>query len=249
MTGEEIALPPIAGFVENTLIDWEGKLAAEVFLPGCNFRCPFCYASHLVVQPQVRETIPVEQVLASTERNRGWIDGIVISGGEPTLHATLPDLIRLFRSRKLLVKLDTNGSRPEVVSALLAEGLLAAASMDIKAPLDGDSYARATAVECEIERIQRSVELLMASGIEYEFRTTVVPTVHSMADIETIARSLAGARKYVLQQFLPMRCLDPEFQKLKPPTREFLREAAQRASRFVPCVVRGEYGGKQEIGR
>lgn len=234
-----VSLPPIAGFIQNTLIEWEGKLAAEVFLPGCNFRCPFCHASHLVHEPPIRETIPIEQILDSLSRKKGWIDGVVISGGEPTLHKTLPELIEVFRAEGLGVKLDTNGSRPEVLSALIKEGLLSAVSMDIKAPLESEAYRQAVGLKIELEPIYESTRILMNSDLEYEFRTTVVPTLHTEGDILQIARSITGARCYILQQFSPMGCLDPRFDELKPPSREFLKELANLASRHLPTRLRG----------
>ena len=154
-------LPPIRGFIESTLLDWEGKVAAVVFLPGCNFRCGYCHARHLVEPMPSDEAIPLEAVLVSFRRQRGWLDGVVISGGEPTLHPGLLDFIRQFRAKGIAVKLDTNGSRPDVLERLLALGVLDYVAMDVKAPLDG-KYAEVARAPVDLDAIRRSIELLIA---------------------------------------------------------------------------------------
>ncbi|MBL7140549.1 MAG: anaerobic ribonucleoside-triphosphate reductase activating protein [Planctomycetes bacterium] len=184
-------LPPIAGYHPTTLLDWPGRLAAIVFLPRCNFRCPFCHAGHLLGDPA--ETVPLEAVLAHLADREGWLDGVVVCGGEPTLWPTLGDLCRRFRDAGLPVKLDTNGTRPDVLAALLDAGLVDAVAMDVKAPLDA-RYARAAGVEAaDLQTLRRSIALLMASTAEVEFRTTVVPTLLAEAEIQAIGETLAAA--------------------------------------------------------
>ena len=246
MTGE---LPPIRGFIENTLIDWEGKIACEVFLPTCNLRCPFCHAGHLVINDGSLESIPVDAVTDCLDRHEGWIDGVVISGGEPTLHASLDALIEVFRAHGALVKLDTNGTRPEVIADLLSRGLLDAVSMDIKAPFD-ERYHAATATECDVAAIRRSVELLMASGIEYEFRTTVCPAFIGIEDLRDIVPVIRGAARYILQEFQPGDCLDPAMNDVAPYPRGALRQFAEELNPYVgECVVRGDWSGGGRSGR
>jgi len=185
------ALPPIAGYHSTTLLDWPGRLAAIVFLPRCNFRCPFCHAGHLLADPA--ETVPLEAVLASLAEREGWLDGVVICGGEPTLWPALGDLCRRFRDAGVGVKLDTNGTRPDVLAALVADGLVDAVAMDVKAPLDA-RYARAAGVETvDLQALRRSIAELAAAPIEVEFRTTVVPALHEEAEIEAIGETLAAA--------------------------------------------------------
>jgi pyruvate formate lyase activating enzyme len=200
--------PPIRGLIENTLIDWEGKVACEIFLPTCNLRCPFCHAGHLLTNDGSLESIPVSSVTGVLDRNRGWIDGVVISGGEPTIHLTLPALIEELRSHGALIKLDTNGTRPDVLDDLMHRGLIDAVSMDIKAPLD-DRYYEAAGVVCNLDVIRESIRLIMASGIDYEFRTTVCPDYHDLDVLIDIGRGIRGAKRYVLQPFRPGFCLDP----------------------------------------
>ncbi len=238
--------PPIRGFIENTLIDWEGKIACEVFLPTCNLRCPFCHAGHLLTNSGELESIPVSTVTDCLDRHRGWIDGVVISGGEPTLHATLDAMIEEFRRHGALIKLDTNGTRPDVIEDLIRRGLIDAISMDIKAPFDA-RYHQATRTDCDLDALRRSAQLIMASGLEYEFRTTVCPAFHDLDALLDIARAIRGARKYVLQQFRPGFCLDPVMNEVEPYSRETLREFASQLLPYVDvCLVRGDWAEERK---
>ncbi len=232
--------PPIRGFIENTLIDWEGRLACEVFLPTCNLRCPFCHAGHLITNDGELESVPVEAVTSCLDRHRGWLDGVVISGGEPTLHPNLAALIEELRSHGAMIKLDTNGTRPEVLQDLIQRGLLDAVSMDIKAPFD-ERYYGAAGTECDVAAIRRSVEMLIESGISCEFRTTVCPAFLACDDLLDIAQSIRGAKDYVLQPFKPGHCLDPALNAVEPYSRDTLREFAARLAPLVGrCWVRGD---------
>ncbi|MFO7900995.1 MAG: anaerobic ribonucleoside-triphosphate reductase activating protein [Planctomycetota bacterium] len=238
--------PPIRGFLESTLIDWEGKVACEVFLPTCNLRCPFCHAGHLVMNDGTLESIPIDAVTGLLDRQRGWVDGVVISGGEPTLHEALPAMIDEFRSHGALIKLDTNGTRPEVIERLIADGRLDAISMDVKAPFD-ERYDAATNATPDLDAIRRSVDLIMGSHLEYEFRTTVCRVFHGRGDIREIAESIAGARKYILQQFKPGDCLDPALNEVESYSRDELREFAEAARPCVElCILRGDWAGAAE---
>jgi len=184
----------IKGFIENSLLEWEGKIAAVVFLPGCNFRCPYCHAGHLVINPDARESIPLEQVLAALQRHRGWLDGVVISGGEPTLHGEeLVELVERFRAIPLRVMIETNGTRPEWLGRLMRDGLIDAASMDVKAPLTSEDYRRVVGAEADIEDVRASVRLLIEGGIEHEFRITLVPGLVGEEELRRIGPELRGA--------------------------------------------------------
>jgi len=238
-------LPPIRGFIENTLIDWEGKIACEVFLPTCNLRCPYCHAGHLITNSGELESIPVSAVTDCLDRHRGWIDGVVISGGEPTLHVGLRALIDVLRGHGAKIKLDTNGTRPDILAALFADRVIDAVSMDIKAPFDG-RYQEASATQCDVEAVRRSAEMIMRSGLEYEFRTTVCPAFTRLDDLLDIAVALRGARKYVLQQFVRGICIDAAMNEVEPYTRETLREfAARLGPYFGLCVVRGDWAERR----
>lgn len=233
-------LPSIKGFTPSTLIDWEGKIASILFLGGCNLRCPYCHASALVLHPDELDEVPIEAVQAYFKQNEGWIDGAVICGGEPALHAGLDELCLWLHERGLAVKLDTNGTRPGVVERLIEKELVEAVAMDVKAPFD-ERYHRAAGVECDVAAIERTARMLIETGIEHEFRTTVCPAVVSEEDILDIVRSLQGAQSYVLQQFRPVDCIDPSMEVVLPWSMEKLREIAKAAVQLgCRCHVRGD---------
>ena len=235
--------PPIWGLLENTLIDWEGKIASIIFLPGCNFRCRYCHAAHLLRGGPDHEVIPHEAVFDLVRQRKGWIDGVVISGGEPLLHPTLPDLIRALKGLGVGVKLDTNGSSPDKLAALIDEGLIDFVAMDVKAPLTPEKYREITDVDVDVSLIQRNIDTLLAGRIDYEFRTTVCPVFTDAEDIRGIAEAVQGAKRLVLQPFRPQNLLDESLLDVKPYPIETLREFADIARPFVQeCYVRGEKG-------
>ncbi len=240
----EQPLPKIKGFVENTLLDWEGRVVSVLFLPRCNFRCGYCHAGYLVSAPNEMESIPLEGVLSALQRGRGWVDGVVLSGGEPTLHPGLERLIRLLRSEGFPVKLDTNGSRPDVLEALMSEKLLDYVAMDIKAPLD-ERYSAVAGVSCDLEALERSVELLIAGDVDYEFRTTVCPFYLDRDGVEGVARAVRGAGRLVLQRFRPTQCLIPDLEEVEPYNDDEMRAMAELSSRYVrECYVRGDQSSR-----
>jgi len=236
-------VPPIKGFIENTLIDWEGKIASEVFLPGCNFRCPYCHAAGLVLGHRQLESVPFETIRNRLVSGNGWIDGVVISGGEPTLHENLENLLREFRSLNLLVKLDTNGTRPGVLKGLIENDLVDAVAMDVKAPLDGAKYKEAAGADVDVGKISESIELLLSADKEVEFRTTVCPAFLEADDVVEIAGRISGARRYVLQGFRPLNCLDRKMNDVVPYSLDEMREILQLVKKHVPgAVIRGYAG-------
>jgi len=235
-------VPPIKGFLKSTLIDWEGKIASEVFLPGCNFRCRYCHSPHLVFGSDDSESIPLDIIVEAIAREEGWTDGVVVSGGEPTIHAGLVELIHVFRQIDLSIKLDTNGTNPRVLKGLIDADLVNFVSMDVKAPLTKQRYEAIVGVPCDIAPIKESIAILLEGKIDYEFRTTVCPAYLEAADIETIASQIAPAKRYVLQNFRPLLCLDKELESVRPYTIDDLKEMANLASRHVAeCRVRGVY--------
>ncbi|HIR92342.1 MAG TPA: anaerobic ribonucleoside-triphosphate reductase activating protein [Candidatus Egerieimonas intestinavium] len=190
----------IHGFQSLTLLDYPGKVACTVFLGGCNFRCPFCQNTGLVLAPEREAVVPMEEVMGVLRKRRGMLDGVCITGGEPTLTSDLREFILRVRELGYLVKLDTNGYRPEVLENLLAEGLLDYVAMDIKS--SPENYARVAGLPgLDLQRIRHSVELLMGAGVDYEFRTTVAQGLHTREDIEAIGRWLQGCRRYFLQNY------------------------------------------------
>ncbi len=193
----------IKGFIDVSFVDWDGKLTSVIFLPNCNFRCPFCHNVNLVLNPEKLETIPIPYLEDQLEQQKDWIDGICITGGEPTLHKDLPELCNLLKKKGFLIKLDTNGTNPSMLRELIGRNLIDYVAMDIKAPLTDKKYSKATGVNTEetLKNVKESIKLLIESNMDYEFRTTVVPTLHDKEDIKQICHSLKGCRKYILQKF------------------------------------------------
>jgi pyruvate formate lyase activating enzyme len=234
-------LPPIRGFIESSLIEWEGLVASVVILQGCNLRCPFCHSHNLISREMPREVVPLEHILACLEKRRGWVDGVVISGGEPTVHPELPEFLAAFKSQGLQVKLDTNGTAPGMLSDLIDMGLIDYVAMDLKAPLEEEAYSKAAGGEIEFEAVRRSAELLLRERVDYEFRTTVCPAFVKLHDLRSMAESISGARRYVLQQFTPETAFSPELRAVNPYPKAQLVETARELEGIVKrCYLRGE---------
>ena len=190
----------IKGYNKTTLLDYPEHVAATVFVGGCNFRCPFCHNADLVLNPNMQADIGEEEVLAHLQKRKGILEGVCITGGEPTLQPDLPEFIKKIKGLGYPVKLDTNGYCPDVLEKLLEEGLLDYAAMDIKA--SKENYAMAAGLpQLDIGKIEESVKLLQNGSIPYEFRTTVVKGIHTIEEFEVIGQWLRGSRGYYLQAF------------------------------------------------
>src|SRR3989339_28387 len=163
----------IKGFQRTSLVDFPGNIVSTVFLSGCNFRCPFCHNPELALDSPDLKALPERKVLAEIEAHKRFIDGVCVSGGEPTVHSGLPDFLAKIKALGLKVKLDTNGSNPEMLRTVIAERLVDFISMDVKS--SPARYAEATGADVDVLVVGESVKIIMASGIDYEFRTTVVP--------------------------------------------------------------------------
>ncbi len=191
----------IAQLLPTTLIDYPNKVAALIYTSGCNFRCPFCHNSELVL-PEKMETmqlIPENDVLYFLRERGNFLDALSITGGEPTLHDDLPRFIKRVKQTGLLVKLDTNGSRPEVLEELFDNHLVDYVAMDVKGP--AARYSELAGVRVDLDAIRRSIELIMKNAPDYEFRTTVAPTI-TPEDIEDTVELVNGAKRYFLQAFV-----------------------------------------------
>jgi len=231
----------IKGFIESSLLEWEGKISSVIFLPRCNLRCHYCHAGHLIIHPERTESIPRERVLGYMRRQSAWLDGAAITGGEPTLHGEeLLDLIREIRALRLQVMVETNGTRPEWIGRLINEGLVEALAMDVKAPLTAEDYRRVCDVDVDVEDVRRSIDLVKGSGLPHEFRITLVPGLVGEDELRRIMPDLQGARQIALQNFQPEHCLSAELRDVIPYAPEeltaFERITAPVARR---CVVRG----------
>ena len=207
---------PIKGFIETSFVDWPGKIASIVFLPLCNFRCPYCHNYDLVLDPDQFPSFPMDYIIGQLRHFRKWIDGVCITGGEPTLLPNLTELIKTVRNEHMLVKLDTNGSHPEIVERLIGDRLVDCISMDVKAPLEAELYSRCAGVQVNINDIKESIDLLRSNSIPYQFRTTVVPTLHTEDNLAQLAHELEGCSGLKLQNFSPVHTLDPEYIKIVP---------------------------------
>jgi pyruvate formate lyase activating enzyme len=230
----EFANVAIKGFIGTSLIDYPGRVASVLFVGGCNFRCSYCHNADLVLRPSPRPTIPIEQLLATLEHRRGFVDGVVLTGGEPTLHPALAGLLRTIRAMGFAVKLDTNGSQPDVLRNWLRQGLLDYVAMDVKAPRE--RYPEIAGRGVDIETVSASIGVLKHCGLPHEFRTTVVPTLLDVDDVEAIARWIAGPAPYFLQQFQPHGCLDPRLEQVKPYSAAELEAMAAAARPYLGDV-------------
>jgi pyruvate formate lyase activating enzyme len=204
----------IKGFLETSFIDWPGRVCAVLFLSGCNFRCPFCHNHPLVLNPAALESLNLAKIRLSLAPFKKWLGGICISGGEPTLSPQLPDIIRQLKNDGWQIKLDTNGSQPEKLLELINDKLLDMISMDIKAPLNSQKYNNCTGVNTDLDKIRESIILIQKSGLEHEFRMTVLPSLHTESDITDCAASL-GSSPLKLQNFNPGTTLNLHFIKEK----------------------------------
>jgi pyruvate formate lyase activating enzyme len=196
----------IGGLIPFTLIDYPGKIAATMFTQGCNFRCPFCHNAELLpIDVSAGALMPEDEFFSFLEQKRGKLEGLVVSGGEPTLQ---PDLLPFFarvKSLGFLTKLDTNGSRPDVLKKLFAERVVDFVAMDIKAP--PAKYHQLAGVRAPLGKVCESIILIAHSGLEHQFRTTVVPSLLSEADVKAIEAMVPAGSPYVRQRFRPEKTL------------------------------------------
>jgi len=232
----------IKGVIDVSFVDWDGKLTLVIFLPNCNFRCPFCHNVNLVLDPERLETVPFGYVEEQLENQTDWIEGVCITGGEPTLHNDLPELCSRLKKMDFQVKLDTNGTNPVMLNELIDRKLVDYVALDIKAPLTVEKYSKATGVKAEnmLLNVKESIKKLLESDMDYEFRTTVVPTLHDEDDIKQICCSLKGCKKYVLQKFdvsIGKTTIDPDFMS-KSLSEEEMQKILATAQEIIPYTKR-----------
>ncbi len=220
-----------------TLLDYPGKVACIIFTQGCNFRCPYCYNVELVLPKYFKEPLDVQEVYRFLNSRVGLLEGLVITGGEPTVQGGLEEFIKDVKELGFSVKLDTNGSKPDVIKSLLDKNLLDYVAMDVKAPLE--KYPKVVRVEVDVKDIEESIRLIMESGVDYEFRTTVVKELLSPEDLLEIGNLIRSAKKYYIQRFLPTNTLDPSFAKATTYTDEELERVLERLKEYVElCAIR-----------
>jgi pyruvate formate lyase activating enzyme len=210
----------IKGFAPNSLVDWDGKVSAVIFLAGCNFRCKFCSNKDLVLESEKINPIPFENIIKYLEKNKDFIDGVVITGGEPCMHKGLTNLCRIIKEIGFKVKIDTNGSYPGMLQELLDKRLVDFIAMDIKTCFEKYKSVVNTNTEVDLEKIKKSIEIVTKFP-DYEFRTTLFPEI-TKQDLLEVARYLKeknANRAFFIQQFRPDECLDEEAEKIKPYTK------------------------------
>ena len=191
----------ILGLQKLTLLDFPGKMACTVFTGGCNFRCPFCHNASLVIPSKMGAAMSTDEFFAFLEKRRGILQGVCVSGGEPTLMFDLEDFLAKIKSMGYAVKLDTNGSRPEVLRSVVEKGLVDYVAMDIKN--SPDMYVRTVGVEkFDVAPILESAEYLMSGAVDFEFRTTLVGGLHTEREMHLIGEWLRGAPRMYLQNFV-----------------------------------------------
>jgi pyruvate formate lyase activating enzyme len=234
------------GWQHTSLIEYPGRIATVLFAGGCSLRCPWCYNPALALGRADEGGIEEDAVLARLAGSRKLYQAVVVTGGEPCLSPGLEGFLRRTRHLGLLAGLETNGTRPRVLARLLEQGLLDYVALDIKAPPDAGAYARATGADTDgvVEQVSASLSLLIDSAVEAELRTTVVPGIHGREELLAIAAWLAAAgwpvggaaraadaprRRWVLQQFVPGRTLDPKLAAAAPCERELLEAVAAQA--------------------
>lgn len=201
----------LGGYQKLTLIDYPGKLAATVFTVGCSFRCPFCHNPELVNLRLGHNKESERAFFRFLAKRKGKLEGVCITGGEPTIQKDIIDFIQKIKKLGFLVKLDTNGTRPDFLKKVINEKLVDFIAMDIKN--QPKNYDKTTGVKGDIKRIKLSADLIMNSNISYEFRTTVVPGLHTEKDFDAIAKWIKGAKAYYLQEYREGKILDPSFKK------------------------------------
>ena len=220
-----------------TLLDFPGKVACTVFTGGCNFRCPFCHNALLVTELPENPDYTVDEILAFLKKRSGLLDGVAITGGEPLINPDIGDFIRSIRRLGYSVKLDTNGSYPDRLKSLVAEGLIDYVAMDIKNCRE--KYAETVGLKSlELSRIEESVDFLKSGAVDYEFRTTVVKEFHTVEDIRSAAEWIKGAKRYFLQNFVDSGNLIDS--SMSGVDKSVMLEMKRAAADFVPKTeIRG----------
>jgi pyruvate formate lyase activating enzyme len=227
----------IGGLQKFSLIDYPGKICAIIFTQGCNFKCPYCHNPELVNPKLFMPIIPEEKVLSFLKKRKGKLDAVEITGGEPTLQPDLIDFIGKIKKLKFLVKLDSNGSNPEILKKIIQLKIVDYLAMDVKAPLEG--YQEITDSNIDPNKIKQSINLIMNSGLDYEFRTTVVKPLLTKKDIEKIGKLIQGAKLYILQKFIATKLLNPKFLKETNYSDQEFERLKDIAEYYVQkCIIR-----------
>jgi len=224
----------IKGLEKFTPKDFPGYVSSTVFVGGCNFRCPYCHNADLVLKPDSLPSFPLDYFLSFLDSRKDWLDGLCISGGEPLLHQDLEVLLSLIKERQLLVKVDTNGSFPVRLEELIEKGLIDHVAMDVKCALE--RYEQVVRAKVRTENIAKSIEIIRESGLDYTFRTTIVPGLVGSEDIKDIGQRLKGVKAFQIQQFKPQNTVDGSYVQKKPYSQEDVQEMVKLAETYFEKV-------------
>ena len=225
---------PIRGLQKTSLIDYPGKIAATIFLGGCNLRCNYCYNKELVF-PTKEKSIPEQEVLAFLRKRKNVLDGVCITGGEPTIHQELPMFLKKIKDNNYKIKLDTNGTNPEMVAMLIKHHLIDYLAMDIKA--SEETYQRVTSVQADMKKIKQTVQLLKNSHTHYELRMTIIPSITTMKEIKNVAQWTKGCTQFYLQQFKPTdKIMDTSILQYKPHPEREIKKFKKELAKTIPKV-------------
>ena len=227
----------IGGLQKTSLLDFPDTISAIIWTIGCNFRCPFCYNKDLVLGKV--GNIPDEEVFAFLKKRKGMLEGLVISGGEPLIQNDIVDFAEKVKKLSYLIKIDTNGMYPEKLKELIDKKLVDYIAMDIKAPKE--KYDKLSSVKTDIKKIEKSIEIIKNSSVDYEFKTTFVPELLTKEDIINIAKWLKGSKRFYLQQFKnDVDLVSSKLQKIDPYLEEKLIDTLKHIKPyFAICEVRG----------
>lgn len=224
----------IKGFTKTSMLDYPGKIVSVIFTAGCSFRCGFCHNPELVNNDERLIPFEEEKVLDYLEGRKNWLDGVCITGGEPTLEKELPTLMKKIKKIGLMIKLDTNGTNPKMLKEIIDEKLADYLAMDIKT--SKEKYEKACGVKVDMKKIQESIDLIKESGIDYEFRTTAVPTLVDTEDIREISEWIGDVNIFAIQQFVPIKTLDEKYSEIHHYHIPVLNEMAEIARKKIKNV-------------
>ena len=226
----------IAGFIKTTLIDWDGMVACTIYLAGCSFRCPYCHNGNIVMNADTVESIDEDKVLGYIKENTDFLDGAVVSGGEPLMNPDISDLLKKIKALGIKVKIDTNGTFPERLDDIIGAGLVDTVAMDVKASLN-ERYDVASGTGADINALKKSIDIIIGSGVDHEFRTTAVPIYVKEEDIRNICENIRGAKKYRIHQFRNRSTMDDSLSVLDPYPASKLVRMAEIAKEYVKDVM------------
>lgn len=212
MPGTEQSNFGVKGFTPTSMVDWPGVLSSVIFIGGCGFRCLACHNHPLVLNPSSLPDVPLDDIVAYLSEKRNWIDGVTITGGEPTNRKDLPRLLEILGSLGMMIKLDTNGANPDMLDTVAHSGLVDSVSMDVKAPLDEVRYSEVCGRRVDIDSIKLSVRILKHSGVDVTFRTTLIPGKVEEPELDEIRAFLGDSHRYIVQPFRNVSVLDESLQ-------------------------------------